>query len=130
MVFSLQKIMSLLWLCRFYGCVRPCLLRICSTRILFSQVEELRAQSFSKENPKHEQMLLEVNSPLTISHTHMHGHTHTRTHIQLWKLLCPGQQLEGRLTKQWQDIGFQGNNPATDFRGMGMLGLTCLQYPL
>ncbi len=28
-----------------------------------------------------------------------------------------------RITKQWQDIGFQGDDPGTDFRGMGMLGL-------
>lgn len=26
-------------------------------------------------------------------------------------------------SKQWQEIGFQGENPATDFRGMGILGL-------
>lgn len=25
--------------------------------------------------------------------------------------------------KQWQELGFQGPDPATDFRGMGMLGL-------
>ena len=41
----------------------------------------------------------------------------------------PGTQLEARHTKQWQDIGFQGKDPATDFRGMGVLGLYCLQYP-
>ena len=42
----------------------------------------------------------------------------------------PGTELEARRTKQWQDIGFQGKDPATDFRGMGVLGLYCLQYPL
>ena len=31
--------------------------------------------------------------------------------------------LNQRVTKQWQDIGFQGEDPKTDFRGMGMLGL-------
>ena len=41
----------------------------------------------------------------------------------------PGSQLEARYTKQWQEIGFQGKDPATDFRGMGVLGLYCLQYP-
>lgn len=40
-----------------------------------------------------------------------------------------GEDLEARISKQWQEIGFQGNNPATDFRGMGMLGLNCLLYP-
>ena len=40
----------------------------------------------------------------------------------------PSTPLEARKTKQWQDIGFQGNNPATDFRGMGVLSLHCLLY--
>ena len=40
-----------------------------------------------------------------------------------------GCQLTERISKQWQDIGFQGNNPATDFRGMGLLGLKSLLYP-
>ena len=41
----------------------------------------------------------------------------------------PGLPLEGRISKQWSEIGFQGNDPATDFRGMGILGLKCLLYP-
>lgn len=36
--------------------------------------------------------------------------------------------LQGSITKQWQDIGFQGDDPTTDFRGMGLLGLANLQY--
>lgn len=31
----------------------------------------------------------------------------------------PDTELNGRITKQWGDIGFQGNDPQTDFRGMG-----------
>ena len=34
------------------------------------------------------------------------------------------------LSKVQQDIGFLGNDPVTDLRGIGMLGLECLQYPL
>ena len=41
----------------------------------------------------------------------------------------PGQDLTNRISKQWQELGFQGDNPATDFRGMGLLGLQCLVYP-
>ncbi|KAJ8980383.1 hypothetical protein NQ317_009377 [Molorchus minor] len=40
----------------------------------------------------------------------------------------PNQQLESRVTKQWQDIGFQGDDPKTDFRGMGLLGLENLLF--
>ena len=49
---------------------------------------------------------------------------------QLWEGMMPGTQLKERISKQWQDLGFQGNNPATDFRGMGILGLKCMLYPL
>jgi len=33
------------------------------------------------------------------------------------------EPLENRLSKQWQYLGFQGMDPATDFRGMGVLSL-------
>lgn len=32
---------------------------------------------------------------------------HERKLLLLWKLLCPDEPLETRITKQWQDIGFQ-----------------------
>ena len=40
----------------------------------------------------------------------------------------PQDPLESRYTRQWGDIGFQGKDPATDFRGMGLLGLEQLHY--
>ncbi|SPR00557.1 unnamed protein product (mitochondrion) [Plasmodiophora brassicae] len=45
---------------------------------------------------------------------------------KLWKLLRPGVILQGRITSQWGEIGFQGDDPATDFRGNGLLGLANL----
>lgn len=36
--------------------------------------------------------------------------------------------FSGRITKQWQIIGFQGEDPKTDFRGMGLLGLENLLF--
>jgi hypothetical protein len=30
--------------------------------------------------------------------------------------------------EEWKDIGFQGKNPRTDFRGGGHLSLLCLLY--
>lgn len=42
----------------------------------------------------------------------------------------PTIKLESRITKQWGDIGFQGEDPKTDFRGMGMLGLINLLWVL
>jgi hypothetical protein len=35
--------------------------------------------------------------------------------------------LDSKISKRWSDIGFQGTDPSTDFRGMGLLGLVNLQ---
>ena len=73
--------------------------------------------------------------------------------MALWQVVCPDTQLTDRVTPQWKQIGFQvrppcravvvglylaiayglpsvsqGNDPATDFRGMGLLGLTTILY--
>lgn len=56
------------------------------------------------------------------------NYIHEKCLLHLWDELKPNDQLENRVTKQWQDIGFQGDDPKTDFRGMGMLGLDNLLY--
>lgn len=48
--------------------------------------------------------------------------------IKLWTTLFPETPLKDRLTDQWKMLGFQGTDPATDFRGMGLLGLINLLY--
>lgn len=63
-----------------------------------------KSTSFNDDNPSHEEMLKE-----------------------LWGLLKPGVPFE-RISKNWDQIGFQGTNPATDFRGQGLLGLVNLVY--
>eukprot|EP00735_Rhodelphis_limneticus_P009774 TRINITY_DN286_c0_g1::TRINITY_DN286_c0_g1_i1::g.1596::m.1596 TRINITY_DN286_c0_g1::TRINITY_DN286_c0_g1_i1::g.1596 ORF type:complete len:345 (+),score=44.70,sp/Q54VR8/ELMOB_DICDI/31.33/1e-30,ELMO_CED12/PF04727.8/5.4e-30 TRINITY_DN286_c0_g1_i1:97-1131(+) len=48
---------------------------------------------------------------------------------EIWDLLRPGVTRHGgRYTKDWVDIGFQGEDPATDFRAMGVLGLQTMYY--
>ena len=42
--------------------------------------------------------------------------------------MIPHEQLTSRYTNQWQKIGFQGKDPSTDFRAMGLLGLDDLYY--
>ncbi|KAF7710117.1 ELMO domain-containing protein 2-like [Silurus meridionalis] len=85
--------------------LQQCLIQISGYNLLFTTVEELRKEVFNSENIKHEKMLL-----------------------QLWDLLMPSVKLESRITKQWGNIGFQGDDPKTDFRGMGMLGLVNLVF--
>ncbi|CAB1316649.1 unnamed protein product [Coregonus sp. 'balchen'] len=81
------------------------LFQIVGYRGLVAEVEKLRREPYDCENPDHEQMLM-----------------------KLWKTLRPDSPLTGRISKQWCEIGFQGNDPKTDFRGMGLLGLHNLLY--
>ncbi|KFV53542.1 ELMO domain-containing protein 2, partial [Gavia stellata] len=81
------------------------LLQISGYRKLYLNVESLRKVPYDSDNEEHEEQL-----------------------IELWNLLMPHENLKARITKQWCDIGFQGDDPKTDFRGMGLLGLVNLVY--
>eukprot|EP00038_Savillea_parva_P009587 m.184554 g.184554 ORF g.184554 m.184554 type:complete len:285 (+) comp16169_c0_seq1:50-904(+) len=48
--------------------------------------------------------------------------THEALLRELWQLLGTGAPYQ-RISPNWSDIGFQGKDPATDFRGQGLLGL-------
>lgn len=48
--------------------------------------------------------------------------------MQIWQNLKPHEKLEARVSDQWISIGFQVNDPATDFRGAGYLGLLNLYH--
>lgn len=69
---------------RFSLSLQQCLEQIWNYKQLLIEVEDLRKMSFDSENDEHEQKLL-----------------------LLWNLLMPNEALTGRITKQWQDIGFQ-----------------------
>ncbi|XP_038674295.1 ELMO domain-containing protein 1 isoform X1 [Scyliorhinus canicula] len=85
--------------------LQACLLQIVGYRRLIAEVERLRRDQYDSENPHHEETLL-----------------------KLWTFLRPDVALNGRVSKQWCEIGFQGDDPKTDFRGMGMLGLYNLVF--
>lgn len=82
-----------------------CVEHIWGYRQLVQEVEHLRTTQYDSANVEHEEKLL-----------------------KLWTLLMADIPLENRVTKQWQDIGFQGDDPKTDFRGMGILGLDNLLF--
>lgn len=54
--------------------------------------------------------------------------THEATLLSLWDCLRPDEKLKERRCKQWGELGFQGTDPATDFRGMGYLALLQLHH--
>jgi len=74
-------------------------------RIKYCLVEGTMPEPYNKENRIHERMLLE-----------------------LWDLVFPDRKLENRVSEQWKAMGFQGTDPASDFRGMGILALRHLIY--
>lgn len=64
----------------------------------------------------------ELNDPEASKFIH-----HKRIMYQIYFGLTQ-KQSPGLVGKQWQDIGFQGNDPRTDVRGSGMLGVLLLLY--
>lgn len=45
---------------------------------------------------------------------------------QLWDAFSEGETLPSLANEKWKKFGFQGQNPKTDFRATGLLGLTQL----
>lgn len=53
---------------------------------------------------------------------------HEAALAQLWAHMKPGVPLPGRKGTHWADIGFQGVDPASDFRSGGELALRSLEW--
>ncbi|XP_010559086.1 PREDICTED: ELMO domain-containing protein A isoform X2 [Tarenaya hassleriana] len=46
----------------------------------------------------------------------------------LWKLAFPEEELHGIVSEQWKEMGWQGKDPSTDFRGGGFISLENLLF--
>lgn len=46
----------------------------------------------------------------------------------LWRFAFPNVVLNGMISEQWKDMGWQGPNPSTDFRGCGFISLENLLF--
>lgn len=46
----------------------------------------------------------------------------------LWNVAYPGEELRGLISEQWKDMGWQGKDPSTDFRGGGFISLENLLF--
>ena len=47
---------------------------------------------------------------------------------RLWKGCNPSKPFPGKASKEWKELGFQGESPLSDFRSMGVLALEHLVY--
>jgi hypothetical protein len=86
--------------------ISMCLAGLKIVNLAFERMTELRQTSFSYENPLHVSLL-----------------------EKLWNVYMPDTPRSlNRLSDEWGELGFQGKDPATDFRGMGILSLLQLIY--
>ncbi|CAH1414499.1 unnamed protein product [Lactuca virosa] len=53
---------------------------------------------------------------------------HQKALVELWNLAYPNVTLTGLISDQWKEMGWQGANPSTDFRGCGFLSLENLLF--
>ncbi|KAF7266509.1 hypothetical protein GWI33_020190 [Rhynchophorus ferrugineus] len=86
---------------QFVSAFGKCIEQIWGYKQLIAEVEELRQMQYDSDNFNHERKLFD-----------------------LWDSLMPHEKLESRVTRQWQNIGFQGEDPKTDFRDDNYLQFT------
>ncbi|XVF66861.1 hypothetical protein PTKIN_Ptkin10aG0072600 [Pterospermum kingtungense] len=53
---------------------------------------------------------------------------HQEALIALWHIAFPNVALKGLISEQWKEMGWQGSNPSTDFRGCGFISLENLLF--
>ncbi|KAB2015612.1 hypothetical protein ES319_D08G037200v1 [Gossypium barbadense] len=46
----------------------------------------------------------------------------------LWNAVFPEEELQGLISEQWKEMGWQGKDPSTDFRGGGFISLENLLF--
>ncbi|RYH26383.1 hypothetical protein EON65_14650 [archaeon] len=86
--------------------IRTCLQHVHMINMAIQHLQKLKSTIYSDNDPEHVALL-----------------------ESLWRNLKPHVTRQGgRITAEWGEVGFQGRDPATDFRGMGLLGLIQLVY--
>ncbi|CAK4107637.1 unnamed protein product [Aphanomyces euteiches] len=86
--------------------LRACFTRFREVNEVYTKAIALKDEAYDSKNEEHEALL-----------------------EQLWSNLKPDvRRAGGRYTKEWGEIGFQGKDPMTDFRSMGLLALKQLVY--
>lgn len=85
--------------------LEECLVQIQAVERLKVALEALRSTRVSTTDPDHVSLLNDV-----------------------WSGIFPNEPVPPLVSREWQRIGFQGDDPSTDFRGMGLLALTQLAF--
>ncbi|KAL7602896.1 uncharacterized protein LOC111885664 isoform X1 [Lactuca sativa] len=105
---------SAAWLGRGLSCV-------CAQRR-----EDDSRQSFDL-TPAQEDCLMRLQNRLDIAYDSSIPE-HQEALRALWEAAFPEEELHGLISEQWKEMGWQGKDPSTDFRGGGFISLENLLY--
>ncbi|RXH89823.1 hypothetical protein DVH24_032180 [Malus domestica] len=91
---------------------------------LFTRSNNRRNDSLS---PFQEQRLLRLQARLQVPFDENRP-DHQEALKALWHAAFPDVALQGLISDQWKEMGWQGSNPSTDFRGCGFISLENLLF--
>ncbi|CAM0908037.1 unnamed protein product [Alopecurus aequalis] len=88
---------------------------------------QVNAEKNFEMTPVQEQRMQKLKERLNIPYDKTRP-DHVESLQTLWKVSFPDTKLTGLVSEQWKDMGWQGSNPATDFRGSGFVSLENLLF--
>ncbi|XP_050206527.1 uncharacterized protein LOC126656091 isoform X1 [Mercurialis annua] len=96
---------------------------------LFNRVTNKRSEKFLGFllTPLQEQRLRKLQERLLIPFDETRP-DHQEALRSLWSAAFPEVALKGMISEQWKEMGWQGPNPSTDFRGCGFISLENLLF--
>ncbi|GAB4844274.1 hypothetical protein Ancab_037638 [Ancistrocladus abbreviatus] len=74
-----------------------------------------------------EECLLRLQSRINVAYDSSNP-DHQEALRTLWKAAFPGEELRCLISDQWKEMGWQGKDPSTDFRGGGFISLENLLF--
>ncbi|XP_073045269.1 uncharacterized protein [Primulina eburnea] len=77
--------------------------------------------------PAQEECLIRLQSRIDIAYDSSFPE-HQEALRALWAAAFPEEKLHGLISEQWKEMGWQGKDPSTDFRGGGFISLENLLY--
>ncbi|XP_058104074.1 uncharacterized protein LOC131248051 isoform X2 [Magnolia sinica] len=105
---------SAAWLGRGLSCV-------CAQR------RENDARSSFELTPLQEEYLHRLQSRIEVTYDSSKPE-HQEALRALWHAAFPEEELRGLISEQWKEMGWQGKDPSTDFRGGGFISLENLLF--
>ncbi|TVU06816.1 hypothetical protein EJB05_46851 [Eragrostis curvula] len=88
---------------------------------------QVSAEKLFELTPLQEQRLQKLKERLNVPYDESRP-DHQESLMALWNASFPDTELTSLVSEQWKDMGWQGVNPTTDFRGCGYVSLENLLF--